>query len=145
MGFVPHATSRKTRLQDGEFPTQTLESNGKKKRRAKTWAYLIITAITSTFSVVYTFVVYPIMVKRGWSAAGIAGMTLLFFFLTYIVMYVWVAPAIIKAIVKSSRFMTKKETETLIDIIRVVFFFLLLFVFTAIMNCLSSKSQKSSN
>ena len=142
IGFAPHIRSRKTRLQDAVMPTQTLKSNGNMKKRARTYAYIIITAISSTCAVVYTFAIYPAMKDADWTNGSIALLTFGFFFVTTIVLYVWIAPAVMRGLGGATMFMNKKEIEAATNIVRAVFISVSLFVFIALTKYWINKGKK---
>ena len=142
MGFAPHIKSRKKRLEDAVAPTQTLKSNGNKKKRARTYAYIIITAISSTCGMVYTFAIWPAMRDAEWAGGSIALLTLGFFFFTTVVLYVWIAPAVMRGLGGASMFMNKREIEAATNIVRAVFIAVSLFVFIALARYWIDKNKK---
>jgi len=92
---------------------------------------------------VYTFAIWPAMKKAEWSNGSIALLTLGFFFTTTIVLYIWVAPAVIRALGAATMFMNKKEAEKLTNIVRAAFVAVSLFVFTALARYWIDKDKKT--
>ena len=90
----------------------------------------------------YTFAIFPAMKNADWTSGSIALLTFGFFFLTTIVLYIWVAPAIMRGLGGASMFMNKREIESATNIIRAVFIAVSLFVFIALTKYWVNKGKR---
>ena len=96
IGFAPHSTSRKQRLEAGSLPTQFLQAYGSTSKAANVWPYLIMGAISASCSLLYYYVIFPGMANGdNLNDGAVFGISAVYFGGLAVFFYYYVEPALI--------------------------------------------------